>query len=101
MAGLSIISVIILLAIFGPLMNSFGYRDIVQFRNENNKRVVARGIAPQIPALQQLFTGKAPEGNFAEYTFLFGTGRHGPGSVDPHLVRRPGQHSDRVCHHYH
>ena len=43
-------------------MNSFGYRDIVQFRNENNKRVVARGIAPQIPALQQLFTGKAPEG---------------------------------------
>ena len=73
MAGLVIISVIILLAIFGPLMNSFGYRDIVQFRNENNKRVVARGIAPQIPALQQLFTGKAPEGNFAEYTFLFGT----------------------------
>lgn len=73
MAGLVIISVIILLAIFGPMMNSFGYRDIVQFRNENNKRVVARGIAPQIPALQQLFTGKAPEGNFAEYTFLFGT----------------------------
>ena len=25
------------------------------------------------PVLQQLFTGKAPEGNFAEYTFLFGT----------------------------
>ena len=73
MTGLVIISVIILLAIFGPMMNSFGYRDIVQFRNENNKRVVARGIAPQIPALQQLFTGKAPEGNFAEYTFLFGT----------------------------
>ena len=73
MAGLVLISVIILLAIFGPMMNSFGYRDIVQFRNENNKRVVARGIAPQIPALQQLFTGKAPEGNFAEYTFLFGT----------------------------
>jgi len=72
-AGLVIVSVIILLAIFGPLMNSFGYRDIVQFRNENNKRVVARGIAPQIPALQQLFTGKAPEGDFAEYTFLFGT----------------------------
>ena len=73
MAGLVIISVIILLAIFGPMMNSFGYRDIVQFRNENNKRVVARGIAPQIPVLQQLFTGKAPEGNFADYTFVFGT----------------------------
>ena len=71
--GLVIITVIILLAVFGPMMNSFGYRDIVQYRNENNKRVVARGISPQIPALTQLLTGEAPEGNFAEYTFLFGT----------------------------
>jgi len=71
--GLVIISVIILLAVFGPIMNSFGYRDIVQYRNENNKRVVARGIAPQIPALHQLFTGEAPEGDFSQYTFLFGT----------------------------
>ena len=72
-AGLIIISVIILLAVFGPIMNSFGYRDIVQYRNENNKRVVARGIAPQIPALHELFTGEKVEGDFAGYTFLFGT----------------------------
>lgn len=71
--GLVIVTILILLAIFGPIMSSFGYRDIVQFRNENNKRVVARGIQPQIPALHQLFTGEAPEGDFAEYTFLFGT----------------------------
>ena len=72
-AGLIIISVIILLAVFGPIMNSFGYRDIVQYRNENNKRVVARGIAPQIPELHELFTGEKAEGDFAGYTFLFGT----------------------------
>ena len=71
--GLVIITVIILLAIFGPVMNSFGYRDIVQYRNEKNKRVVAKGIAPQIPALHKLLTGEELEGNFSEYTFLFGT----------------------------
>jgi len=71
--GLIIITVIILLALFGPVMNAFGYRDIVQYRNENNKRVVAKGLPPQIPALHTLFTGETLEGNFADYTFLFGT----------------------------
>ena len=71
--GLVIITIIILLAIFGPLLSSFGYRDIVQYRNENNKRVVARGIQPQIPALYELFTGQKAEGDFSQYTFLFGT----------------------------
>ena len=71
--GLVIITVIILLAIFGPMMNAFGYRDIVQYRNEKNKRVVAKGISPQIPALHKLLTGEELEGNFSEYTFLFGT----------------------------
>ena len=71
--GLVIITVILLLALFGPLMNGFGYRDIVQYRNEKNKRVVAKGISPQIPAIYRLLTGEEPEGNFADYTFLFGT----------------------------
>ncbi|MBQ9008699.1 MAG: hypothetical protein IJ088_05135, partial [Clostridia bacterium] len=65
--GLVIITVIILLAVFGPMMNSFGYRDIVQYRNEKNKRVVAKGIAPQIPALHKLLTGEELEGNFSNY----------------------------------
>ena len=72
-AGLVIVTLIILLSIFGPVMNSFGYRDIVQYRNEKNKRVVAKGIPPQIPALHRLLTGQELEGHFAEYTFLFGT----------------------------
>ena len=71
--GLVIVLLIILFAAIGPSLNEFGYRDIVQYRNENNKRVVAKGIAPQIPALHRLFTGEEPEGNFSEYTFLFGT----------------------------
>ena len=71
--GLVIVLLIILFAAIGPSLNEFGYRDIVQYRNENNKRVVAKGIAPQIPALHELFTGEKLEGNFSEYTFLFGT----------------------------
>ncbi len=71
--GLVIVLLILFFSLFGPVMNSFGYRDIVQYRNENNKRVVAKGIAPQIPALHRLFTGEELEGNFSEYTFLFGT----------------------------
>ena len=71
--GLVIITLIILLAIFGPMMNSYGYRDIVSFRNANNRKVVAKGIAPRIPAIHQLLTGKAYEDDFADLTFLFGT----------------------------
>ncbi|MBR1584570.1 MAG: ABC transporter permease [Clostridia bacterium] len=71
--GLVIITLIVLFAIFGPMMNSFGYRDIVQYRNDKNKRVVAKGISPQIPALHKLLTGEELEGNFSDYTFLFGT----------------------------
>ena len=71
--GLVIITVILLLAVFGPVLNAYGYRDIVQYRNEKNKRVVAKGIAPQIPVLHRILTGEELEGNFAGYTFLFGT----------------------------
>ena len=71
--GLIIVTAIILLAVFGPMLSQFNYRDIVQYRNDANRRVVAKGIAPQIPWLHQLLTGEAPEGNFADYTFLFGT----------------------------
>ncbi len=72
--GLVIILVILLLAIFGPMMSGFGYRDIVQFRDATtNKRVVARGVAPQIPAIHRLLTGSDIEGSFGQMTFLFGT----------------------------
>ena len=90
--GLVIVLLIILFAALGPSMNEFGYRDIVQYRNENNKRVVAKGIAPQIPALQKLFTGEEPEGNFSQYTFLFGTD-----DLGRDLGRAPGTAPGSPC----
>ena len=71
--GLVIITVIIVLAIFGPVMNRFGYKDIVQFRNEKNKRVVAKGISPRIPWLHELLGKEEYDDAFSDYTFLFGT----------------------------
>ena len=71
--GLIIILLIVFLSVFGPMMTGYTYRDIVQFRDANNKRVVAKGISPQIPALYELFTGEKMEGSFADKTFLFGT----------------------------
>ena len=71
--GLVIILVIVLLAILGPMMNAYGYRDIVQFRNDQNRRVVAKALAPRIPALHELLTGEPYEDDFSEETFLFGT----------------------------
>ncbi len=71
--GLIIITVIVLLAIFGPMMNAFGYRDIVQFRNDQNRRVVAKAIEPRVPWLHELLTGEVYDDSFADNTFLFGT----------------------------
>lgn len=66
MVGLGIVLVIILLAILGPVLSPYGYRDIVSLIDESGKEVVARGIAPQV-------AGLAPRGPFADRTFLFGT----------------------------
>jgi len=71
--GLIIITAIILLSIFGPMINEYGYRDIVSFRNENNRKVVAKGISPRIPALHEMLTGTPYDDDFADRTFLFGT----------------------------
>ena len=71
--GLIIIAVIILLAVFGPILSSYGYRDIIQFRNEQNRRVVAKAIPPRIPWLHERLYGEPYDDPFYEYTFLFGT----------------------------
>ena len=71
--GLFIIVAIILLSVFGPMINEYGYRDIVSFRNANNRKVVAKGIGPRIPALHEMLTGAPYDDDFADRTFLFGT----------------------------
>lgn len=65
MVGVAIVGIIILLAIFGPIVSPYGYRDVVSYTNEAGKQVAAKGIAPQI--------GHAGDGPFDHYTFLFGT----------------------------
>ena len=64
MIGVIIVALIILLAIFGPILSPYGYKDIVSV-NEGGKEVVARGLSPQIAG--------TTTGNFADRTFLFGT----------------------------
>ena len=68
--GLVIVAVIIFLALFGPIMNSYGYKDIVSATSPEGKQIVARGISPQAAGL---FHGKDANPLFRDRTFLFGT----------------------------
>ncbi len=72
--GLIIVVVIIVLAILGPVLSGYEYREISSVINpETGKEVVAKGLAPRIPFLHKLL-GKAPYDDFfADKTFLFGT----------------------------
>ena len=65
MIGVGIVAIIILLAVIGPVLSPYGYRDIVSYVDEAGKQVVAKGIAPQF--------GHAGDGPFDHLTFLFGT----------------------------
>ena len=65
MAGLVIVGAIVVLAIFGPILSPYGYRDIVSYVDETGKEVVAKGISPQL--------GLGGDGPFADKMFLFGT----------------------------
>jgi len=69
MIGAGIVCLIILLAIFGPILSPYGYRDVVSYVDNAGKQVAAKGIGPQI--------GHAGEGPFDQYTFLFGTDEMG------------------------
>jgi len=73
MTGLFIVLAIIVLAIFGPRMNDYGYKDIIKVVNDAGKKVIARGLSPRIPALHSIFAGEDYADAFADCTFLFGT----------------------------
>jgi len=69
--GLFIVVFIIFFAIFGPMMNDYGYKDIVSVTTAEGKQLVARGISPQIAGV---ITGKGANAElFTGHTFLFGT----------------------------
>lgn len=74
--GLVIVTLIVLFAVFGPMLSGYGYKEIVSVKtlvNGRNKQVTAGGLSPRIPALHQLITGEAYDGPFADNLFLFGT----------------------------
>ena len=63
--GLIIVTVLILLAIFGPMMCGYQYDEIVKVMNDKGRNKPAAGLSPQIAG--------TTEGLFSEKTFLFGT----------------------------
>ncbi|MCQ2427836.1 MAG: ABC transporter permease [Clostridia bacterium] len=69
--GLCVIAFIMILALLGPLLSGYGYREIVSVYEADGREVVARGIRPQIPALG--IDGGDKTGHFADRTFIFGT----------------------------
>lgn len=70
--GLIIVIAIILFALLGPILSPYTYTQIIS-TEVDGKTVTASSLGPQIPWLQKLLTGSAPDNNFPEYTFLFGT----------------------------
>ena len=71
MAGVAIVGVIILFAIFAPLVSPNNYDEIISVTN-SGKEVIAKSLPPQ------LGDGSA-QNLFADKTFLFGTDDMGRG----------------------
>ena len=72
--GLVIIVLIIILALFGPMINDYAYSDIISvYDEETGKEITARSLSPRIPALHKLFTGEEYDDEFKDCTFIFGT----------------------------
>ena len=70
MTGLVIIILIFILAVFGPMISGYGYKEII---TSGPSQEVAKSLAPRIPALHRLFTGADYQDAFAGKVFLFGT----------------------------
>jgi len=64
-AGVVIVGLIVLLAVFAPLISPYGYQEIVSATDASGQTIVAKSLYPQIAG--------GDEGQFADKTFLFGT----------------------------
>lgn len=64
-AGSIIVSLIILFAIFAPILSSYDYHEIISVNDSTGKEIIARSLEPQIAGDSTDF--------FADKTFLFGT----------------------------
>ncbi|MBR1395905.1 MAG: ABC transporter permease [Selenomonadaceae bacterium] len=66
MTGVILVSIIILFAIFAPIMSSYSYQEIVSVTDANGKEIVAKSLQPQI-------SDSGSQNLFADKTFIFGT----------------------------
>ena len=66
MTGVILVSIIILFAIFAPIMSSYSYQEIVSVTDSNGKEIVAKSLQPQI-------SDSGSQNLFADKTFIFGT----------------------------
>lgn len=73
MIGVIIVTLIILLAIFGPMFSGYEYDQIIKAPNAKGRMKAVTGVEPRIPALHELFTGQPYDDSYADKTFLFGT----------------------------
>ena len=72
--GLLIVLLILLFAIFGPMLSGYGYREITsRIDAATGREIVAKGISPRIPWLHELLGKEAYPDQFGDCTFLFGT----------------------------
>lgn len=65
MTGLALVILVMLFAIFAPLLSSYSYQEIVSVTDAGGKEIVAKSMGPQ-------FAGSG-QGLFSDRTFLFGT----------------------------
>lgn len=63
--GVILVTVIILFAVFAPVVSSYTYEEIVSVTDSNGKEIIAKSLSPQIAGSAQNL--------FSDRTFIFGT----------------------------
>ncbi|MBR6712184.1 MAG: ABC transporter permease [Selenomonadaceae bacterium] len=63
--GLVLVALIIIFAVFAPLVSSYSYEQIISVTDSSGKELIAKSLSPQI--------GGSAQNLFSDRTFLFGT----------------------------
>ena len=63
--GLVLVALIIVFAVFAPLISSYSYEQIISVTDSSGKELIAKSLSPQI--------GGSAQNLFSDRTFLFGT----------------------------
>ena len=73
MIGLCIVLLMIVLAVFAPMLSGYAYDEIIKAPNAKGRMKAVTGMEPHIPAVHKLLTGEEYDDNVADKTFIFGT----------------------------